>query len=284
MQLVNTGWLVSLAIATLFVILYPLALAIIAHRRLHVSWRYFGYGALIFFLFQLITRVPLVLWIQSKIAPDLKASATLSIVWIAILALTAGLTEEIGRYVGYRWLMKREEKTWSKAVMYGLGHGGLESMALVGGLLLLNLINVVTVMILLHTNPNLLPVSQRIAIAHQFATINATPAWAPLLGAWERLWTVPFHIAMSVIVLQVFRRHAIGWLWLAILAHTLLDFITALLPQLLGSNIGTSLLVEGIVAVAGIIGVWVIWQLRDRPESTTAAGDAPQDVRPETTV
>lgn len=284
MQLVNSGWLVSLAVATLFVILYPLTLAIIAHRRLHVSWRYFGYGALIFFLFQLITRVPLVLWIQSKIAPDLKASMTLSIIWIALLALTAGLTEEIGRYVGYRWLMKREEKTWNKAVMYGIGHGGLESMVLVGGQLLLSLINVVIVMILLHSNPNLLPVSQRIAIAHQFAAINATPAWAPLLGAWERLWTVPFHIAMSVVVLQVFRRQAIGWLWLAVLAHTLLDFITALMPQLLGSSMGTSLLVEGIVAVSGIIGVWVIWRLRDRPESTTAAGDAPQGVRPETAV
>jgi uncharacterized membrane protein YhfC len=284
MQLVNIGWLVSLAVAALFVILYPLVLAIIAHGRLHVSWRYFGYGALIFFLFQLITRVPLVLWIQSRIAPDLKASATLSITWIALLALTAGLTEEIGRYVGYRWLMKREEKTWSKAVMYGIGHGGLESMVLVGGQLLLILINIVTMMILLHSNPNILPVSQRIAIAHQFATINATPAWAPLLGAWERLWTLPFHIAMSLVVLQVFRRHAIGWLWLAVLAHTLLDFITALMPQVLGSSMGTSLLIEGIVAVSGIIGIWVIWRLRDRPESTTTAGTGPLDVRPETTV
>ncbi len=284
MPLVNTGWLVSLAVATLFVILYPLALAIIAHRRLHVSWRYFGYGALIFFLFQLITRVPLVLWIQSKIAPDLKASATLSIIWIAILALTAALTEEIGRYVGYRWLMKREEKTWSKAVMYGIGHGGLESMVLVGGSLLLSLINVVTVMVLLHSNPNILPVSQRIAIAHQFATINAAPAWIPLLGAWERLWIVPFHIALSVVVLQVFRRQAIGWLWLAILAHTLLDFITALMPQVLGNSMGTSLLVEGVVAVFGIVSIWIIWRLRDHPESTTAAGDMPLDVRPETTV
>src|SRR5690242_19822700 len=138
---INSGWLINATIAAAFVILYPIALAIIAHRRLKVSWRYFGYGALIFFLFQIITRVPLVIWLQARLAPQLQASVTLRIAWLVGLALTAGLVEEIGRYVGYRWLMRREEKTWSKAVMYGIGHGGLESMLLVGGQLLLAIFN-----------------------------------------------------------------------------------------------------------------------------------------------
>jgi len=37
--------------------------------------------------------------------------------------------------------MHREAKTWSKGVMYGIGHGGLESMLLIGGLALATLIN-----------------------------------------------------------------------------------------------------------------------------------------------
>src|SRR5690348_1310281 len=114
MLLTNTGWLISTMISIVFVIMYPIVLAIVAHRRLRVSWRYFGYGALIFFLFQLITRIPLVLWLQNLLAPQLKASAALDLAWIVVLALTAGLTEEIGRYLGYRWFMKREEKTWNK--------------------------------------------------------------------------------------------------------------------------------------------------------------------------
>src|SRR5579884_1323833 len=151
---INPGWIAGMIISIVFVIVYPLALAILAHRRLGVSWRYFGFGALIFFLFQIISRVPAVQLIQEAIAPQLTTSKTLLIGWLTILAITAGLFEEVGRYIGYRWLMGREEKTWRKAVMYGIGHGGLESMLLVGGLLLLTLINVMVTMSRLHTNPN----------------------------------------------------------------------------------------------------------------------------------
>ena len=52
----DAGWLTSSVIAIAFAILYPLALGFIAHRRLNISWKYLGYGALIFFLFQIISR------------------------------------------------------------------------------------------------------------------------------------------------------------------------------------------------------------------------------------
>jgi uncharacterized membrane protein YhfC len=131
-QLTNARIAATVA-AILFEIALPLVLAIVARRRLGVGWRYFGYGALIFFLFQMISRVPLVQVLQTLLAPQLRESFALRAAWVTVLALTAGLFEEVGRYVGYRWLMRREEKTWSKAVMYGLGHGGLESMVLIAG-------------------------------------------------------------------------------------------------------------------------------------------------------
>ena len=152
----STGRIAATIAAALIEILLPLALALLVRRRLGVGWRYFAYGALIFLLFQLVTRVPLVQLIQSQIAPALQASRTLLVAWIAVLSLTAGLAEEIGRYVGYRWLMRREEKTWPKAIMYGVGHGGLESMLLVGGLVLLGLINLLA---LSATNVDALPIS-----------------------------------------------------------------------------------------------------------------------------
>jgi uncharacterized membrane protein YhfC len=259
MLLTNTGWLISTMISIVFVILYPIVLAIVAHRRLQVSWRYFGYGALIFFLFQLITRIPLVLWLQNLLAPQLRASAVLNLAWIVILALTAGLTEEIGRYLGYRWFMKREEKTWNKAVMYGLGHGGFESMVFVGGLLLLTVVNV---LFLSFTGINTLPESQRAVVEQQFATINAAPVWTPLAAAWERLWTVPFHVSASVLVLQVFQRKRLFWLWLAVLWHTLVDFIAVGLALWLGSGLLTTLLAEAWVTVVGLFSLWLIWRLR----------------------
>ncbi len=272
----NAGWIAATVFLIVFVILYPLVLAVIARRKLNVSWRYFGYGALIFFLFQLISRVPLVTILGRVLAPQLRSSQMLLWIWIIILAATAALTEEIGRYIGYRWLMKREEKTWDKAVMYGLGHGGLESIVVVGGLALLSLINI---LIMSTANPTSLSAAQQTQAMRTIAAINAQPVWTSLLGAWERLWTIPIHVALSVIVLQVFRRGRLSWLWLALLAHFILDFIAAALPQVLGSSINSSLIVEGVVGVFGLIALWIIWSLRDRPEqvssitNTTIASD-----------
>lgn len=263
---ISTAILIAAICSALFVIIYPLVLAIIAHQRLKVSWRYFGYGALIFFLFQIISRVPIVTVLGNVLAPQLKASPLFLYTWIAFLAITAGLAEEIGRYIGYRWLMKREEKTWSKAVMYGLGHGGLESMLLVGGLIILNIVNVVVWSSL---DLNTLPAAQHAQIVQQVNALNAQPVWAIFLGSWERLWTVPFHVALSVIVLQVFRRNNIAWLWLAIFLHALIDGVTLFLPQILGASTTTSLIIEGFVAVAGIVGIWIIWRLRDPTEATS---------------
>jgi uncharacterized membrane protein YhfC len=270
MLLVNAGWFIGMAISAVFVIVYPIVLAIIANRRLKVGWRYFGYGALIFFLFQIITRVPAVIFIQRAIAPQLQASLPLRITWYFVLALTAGLFEEIGRYIGYRWLMRREEKTWDKAIMYGIGHGGLESMLVIGGQLLLTLFNIVLISF---AGFRVLSATQRISVIEQFAAINAMPAWTSLLGGWERLWTVPIHIALAVIVLQVFRRKNIWWLWLAVLLHTIVDSFALLLPEWLGSGVNTSLAVESAVTIFGLGALWIIWRLRDRDVSKDETSD-----------
>jgi uncharacterized membrane protein YhfC len=270
MSHLSPGWVAASIFTIAFVILYPLVLAVIANRRLKVSWKYFAYGALIFFVFQLITRVPLVIVIQRAIAPQLQASTALLYTWLAILALTAGVFEEVGRYVAFRWLMRHEEKTWSKAVMYGLGHGGLESILLVGGGAILFLINIIVISSI---NLNSIPVAQRTQVAQQLAAISAQPVWFPLLGAWERLWTIPIQVALSVLVLQVFRRNNIGWLWLAILAHAVVDGVSVGVIQVLGpGKISTSLIAEVIVAVFGIIALWIIWALRDQPVATEKPG------------
>jgi uncharacterized membrane protein YhfC len=47
--------------------------------------------------------------------------------------------------------------------------------------------------------------------------------YASLLGALERLFSIPCQIAMAVMVMQVFTRKHIHWLFLAIGYHALLD-------------------------------------------------------------
>jgi uncharacterized membrane protein YhfC len=256
-------WIATAVAAIIFDLLYPLLLALFVQRRLGVGWRYFGFGALIFVLFQLITRVPAVAAIQALIGPQLQSSRPLLFAWLAVLSLSAGLFEEVGRYVGYRWLMRSEEKTWAKGVMYGLGHGGIEAMLLVGGMALLGLVNLVALSAM---DISALPLSdeQRAQLGAQLDAVRALPSWTPLVGAWERLWAVPFHVGLSVLVLQVFRRGGIGWLWLAILAHALVNFVAVGLPPALGlSGLAALLVPEAVITVAGLAAIWLTLRLRD---------------------
>ena len=73
-----SGARIAMTIAAVLIeIGLPLALGFVARRRLGVSWRYFGYGALIFVLFQLLS-----LWAiwalrdQPDTEPELLAAAT----------------------------------------------------------------------------------------------------------------------------------------------------------------------------------------------------------------
>ncbi|HEU0027723.1 MAG TPA: YhfC family glutamic-type intramembrane protease [Ktedonobacterales bacterium] len=261
-------WGASFAALALY-ILVPLALIIIAHSRLKVGWRYAGYGALIFFLFQIITRLPAIQVAQYFLTPRLKSSQAALYAFLFVASLTAGLFEEVGRYVGYRWLMGREEKTWAKAVMYGLGHGGLESAVLIGGLAAITLVNVY---LIVSTNGAIVPAAQRAQAAQQIAGIASQPAWLPLLGVWERVSAITMQVAFSVIVLQVFRRGSLAWLWLAIGLHTLVDFAATVLAQVLPiSGVARSVAVEGILTVVALGALWLIFALRDRPATPVQA-------------
>jgi uncharacterized membrane protein YhfC len=129
----------------------------------------------------------------------------------------------------------------------------------------------------------ILPVGQRALALQQFATINATPGWIQLIAAWERLWTVPFHVGASVLVLQVFQRKRLFWLWLAVLWHTLVDFVSVGLGLWLGSGLNVTLLSEGWVTIVGLFSLWIIWRLRTDVVPMPAAAPLTSETWPDTT-
>lgn len=226
----NPFLVAAYVVAIAFEVLLPLIIGYYIHRRFGVRWRFFLYGMLVFFLSQLITRIPLVQITQAFIAPALKSSQTLLYVWFAVLALTAGLFEEVGRYLGYRFLIKND-RTWSVGLMYGAGHGGLESMLLIGGLALVGLINIIALTTTNFSQMNL-PPEQLAQIEAARQQIAGLAWWTPLLGAYERFITIFFHMALSILVLQCFLRGSLWWLGIAIALHAGVDLIALILAQL----------------------------------------------------
>jgi uncharacterized membrane protein YhfC len=257
---IDPAYLATSVCAISFVVVYPVVLMLVARRWLRVGLRYAGYGALVFLVFQIATRTPLVELAQRALALELERSSALRFGWLVVISLSAALFEETGRYVAFRWLLRREPKTWAKAVMYGIGHGGLESIAIgaVAAATLLSLLAVAS------KGPETLPIEQRGPAAEQLARIAAAPALLPLLSAWERLFTVPIQIGLSVLVMQVFLRGSFRWLGLAIMAHTLVNLLAIGALQLFGPDRpGVQVAVELMIAGFGLGALWVTWRLRD---------------------
>jgi uncharacterized membrane protein YhfC len=140
-------------------------------------------------------------------------------------------------------------------------------------------LTVVNVLFLSFAGINTLPESQRAVVEQQFTAINAAPAWTPLVAAWERIWTVPFHVGASVLVLQVFLKKRFFWLWLAVLLHAVVDFVGPALNLWLGANLTVTLLSEGWVTLAGLFGIWLIWRLRREKTPASIPADEESSVQ-----
>jgi len=225
-----TSVIVTWSLALVIMFGFPIWLGIWFCRRYRVSWTVLLYGATIFFVFQLILRVPAISLLGPLVAPYLHGSKPLLVLYLAALAFSAGLFESVGRWVGYKWLFRsRLRYNWRHGVAYGIGHGGMESIVLVG---LSSATNLALAILLTRMEASGLqrlipePVLAQLATAQQ-QLLNVTwldPLWAGL----ERVLTMPFHIAMSLVVLQVFTRGQSRWLWIAVLTHGLLDFVVAM--------------------------------------------------------
>lgn len=231
----------SLSMAALICLLGPLALAYWWRDRTSLSFRVFGWGAVVFFVSQIVLRlpwqVPLSRWVLAN-------HRSWTVVFLVFSGLTAGLFEEVGRWVGYRTVLKTE-RSRNAGVMYGLGHGGCESILLVGLPILALLVASVLAAAGTISRPSVLE-----AIREQAAALTG---WGAQLAVIERASTIASHVGLSLIVLQAFTRRNNRWLVLAILLHAAIDAIAALSVQSL--HIPT-LYVE---LVIGVVALGILW-------------------------
>lgn len=155
----------------------------------------------------------------------------LSHAWAYALAgaLLAGIFEECGRFVAFRFFLKKHTAR-ETAITYGIGHGGIECMILLGLGMFSNLsmafaINSGALPMILKN----LPAEQAAAYESVVSTLASATFGLFLWGIWERIFTVLFHIALSVLVFAGVTEKSKGYLFpLAILLHAGLDIFAAL--------------------------------------------------------
>ena len=130
--------------------------------------------------------------------------------------LAAGVFEETGRLLAFKLLLKNEREPIA-ALSYGIGHGGMEAILLVGLTMVNNLILVAAVSAGGITDPAVLDLAEQLA---------ATPAGMFLWAAFERFSAIILHLANSVLVFAAVREPGKKWLFpAAILTHAAVDFV-----------------------------------------------------------
>jgi uncharacterized membrane protein YhfC len=139
-----------------------------------------------------------------------------------VLGLTAGLCEELARYLVLRYWLKTT-RSWREAVVFGAGHGGIESWFMC----LLAVLTITSMTVMRNRDPATMgipPETAELAV-RQVAQFWAAPAYMPLLAAAERLFSLVAHVALSTLVMHSFLRRRLWPLFAAIAWHSLINAV-----------------------------------------------------------
>ena len=264
---------VLLSINFLLMIILPLLLGIWLVHRYKVPWSLFFIGAAGFIVSQ-IGHIPfnqLVINPYVERITDQSDTAAASLLAALLLGLSAGVFEEVTRYIFYRFMKDRRD--WDEGLMFGAGWGGVESI-IFGVLAATSIVN-----IYIYQNgllETLVPADQLAgsaeaiaAGAQQIEELLKSPLWMFLLGAVERVFAITLHLSLSILVLQAFVRKNIIWLFAAIGWHALANTV-AVFGALQGWD---PLLIEAGLGVFAVISFFIIRYFR--PQGGSPEGEEP---------
>ena len=183
--------------------------------------------------------------------------------------LTAGIFEETGRLLSF-FLLRKRRPGFATALSYGVGHGGIEAILLVGIPLCFTLVQ--SVFINTGGMAALLPTLQEPELSQVQALIQSlvnTPGVDYLWGGLERVLSVTLHISLSVMMWYAVNGNKRIWLYpVAVVLHAVVNFPAALMQV----GVITSLaLTEGLillgVAMVAAVALLTHRRLRDEPKA-----------------
>jgi len=241
----------------------PIVLGIYLINKFQVSWKLWLIGASTFIISQ-IFHIPFNTYLLNPLLGTIQQTIQVTpsnLVVALILGLSAGVFEECARYGMFRWWLK-DARSWRTAILAGAGHGGIEAI-LLGGLVMWLFINMMAV-----RNSDLSSLNLTPEQLGQIQIYWNVPWYSTLLGAVERIFTIPFHIMASVFVVQVFTRRPghqqLWWLGLAILFHALMDASVVFIASQWGGYIAEAVL--GGLAIMDVVIIFALYQPEKEPK------------------
>ena len=258
---VGTMSFVWLIIGVVIGIAVPVLIAIIWKIKKKEPVSTILIGAATFFVFVLILEKP----IQNVLAfptamglPDNPVSVFLNantLLLALVASLFPGVFEETGRFVAFKILLKKRRNR-ETAISYGIGHGGVEAILILGltyiqYIAFAVMINAGTFQTVIDKVASQAP--EQVSAVEDVARLIVRFSFADLgVNLVERVSAVLFHVGASILVFYACKSKKHLWLYpFAIILHTCLDFIVALLVFNVISI--SSWTLEVIVAVFGLL-------------------------------
>lgn len=223
---VSNQTIAALVTSGILSIIIPIIAAVVYKKKnkdVHISSFFVGCGTFILFALVLESLMHLVM------LPIVTNSTALYVIYGA---LAAGVFEETGRFAAYKTIMKKRTAP-KESVMYGLGHGGIEAIILIG----VNYLTFAALAVMINSSgfdavialttggdPEIAEVAQA-----QLEGIMSMTLGASIVSVFERIVAMTFHTAASVIVFESASVKGKTYLYpVCILIHALIDVPAAL--------------------------------------------------------
>ena len=250
MLAIPTVSIIFMFLSGLISIIVPIVLAIYLFRKKKQKISTLLIGAATFVVFALILEATINKLVLSNSSPF--GQDILHNIWLygAYAGLAAGIFEEVGRFIAFKLILKKATNP-DDSLMYGVGHGGIEAIILVG--LQLTIIGVYAV--IFNSNPGSGALSQD--ILDTLEPLSSSPAIYSLIAGIERMIAITLQIALSVIVFVGVKNKGKNYLiFIAILIHAFVDFMAVILMEF--TNV---YLTETVILILTLVTVFFAYRL-----------------------
>ena len=247
----------------------PVFLCFLVVKKFHAKLYPAVIGAATFALFVLVLES-----LMHKAVLGATGDVITGNIWLYGLygGLAAGLFEETGRYLAMRFYMKKS-LTKENSLMYGVGHGGIEAVMIVGMSYISNL------MVALMINRNGLDSlftglddATTAAAIEQLSALWTLPSYQFFFAGVERISAMMLQIALSYLVYRAVKEKRMKFYGIAVGIHFTVDAVTVILSGYLGSSFAGLLVLEGVLLAAVILICMKVSKLY-RAEAETVQAD-----------
>lgn len=206
-----------LTLTAIVLFLLPLVYVVFWKKKSGAHWKALFLGALGFIISARVLEVLVHFVFIVSDNPISRAINGSTVLYVLYGVTMAGVFEEVGRWIMFTVFRKKMDNR-EDALMYGIGHGGIEVWTV-------TLPVVLTYLMVAATGGKGLPAE---AVATLMPSIEAFGAGTAFCFIIERLFCMGIHISLTLIVFYGVRNRKKVYLLLAVISHMILDVLPAL--------------------------------------------------------